>query len=148
LAFQLWPDSPERQARTKLRWMVQWRADAPWTLDVAEFEQDWISQRAQQTSDRPALILALRQAVDRYHGELLPGCYDDWLQAERERPHQAFLAALEKLILLLEQAHDYATAIVCGQRLIQLDPLHEAIYQHLMRLHARRGDRPNALRVY
>jgi hypothetical protein len=60
------------------------------------------AERAEQTSDRQALILALRQAVDRYQGELLPGCYDDRLQAERERLHQAFLAALEKLILLLE----------------------------------------------
>jgi DNA-binding SARP family transcriptional activator len=59
LAFPLWPDSPERQTRTNLRMplhrvrqalpaaehflhadgqVVQWRADAPWTLDVAEFE--------------------------------------------------------------------------------------------------------------
>jgi DNA-binding SARP family transcriptional activator len=75
LAFLLWPDSNEAQARTNLRHqfhllrqalpeadhflqidaqMLQWRADAPFHLDVAEFE------KAVQTSS----IMALQEAID------------------------------------------------------------------------------------
>jgi hypothetical protein len=60
LAFLLWPDTPEAQAHTNLRTLlhrlrlalpeadrflqadaqtVRWRSDAPFTLDVADFEQ-------------------------------------------------------------------------------------------------------------
>ena len=60
LAFLFWPDSTEAQARTNLRYlihqlrhalpqadqflhtgdgMLHWQADAPFTLDVADFEQ-------------------------------------------------------------------------------------------------------------
>ena len=67
---------------------------------------------------------------------------------ERERLRQAFLSALERLILLLEQTGDYAAAIGYAQRLLRHDPLHEAMYQHLMRLHALSGDRASAVRVY
>jgi predicted ATPase/DNA-binding SARP family transcriptional activator len=170
LAFRLWPDTTETQARTNLRTLlhrlrqalpdahqflqidnqtVQWRTDAPWTLDVADFEQ--ALAQANQTGHRgnqTTLRSALAEAVERYHGDLLPGWYDDWVLLERERLRQLFLTALERLILILEQEGAYAIAIGHAQRLLQHDPLHEATYQHLMRLHALTGDRASALRVY
>ncbi|MFL5801098.1 MAG: ATP-binding protein, partial [Roseiflexaceae bacterium] len=81
-------------------------------------------------------------------GDLLPGWYDDWVLVERERLRHVFLAALERLVLLLEQQQDYGAAINYAQRLLRHDPLHETTYQHLMRLHALSGDRASALRVY
>ena len=56
-------------------------------------------------------MAALRQAVECYRGDLLPGCYDDWLQIERERLYQALLAALEKLILLLERGQHFGFSL-------------------------------------
>ncbi len=89
LAFLLWPDTSEAQALTNLRNLlhklrhvlpasqhfiqadahtVQWRPDAPFALDVAEFEE-----RLAQ-----AITLAeLKAVVSLYRGDLLPGCYDD-----------------------------------------------------------------------
>jgi predicted ATPase/DNA-binding SARP family transcriptional activator len=170
LAFLLWPDSAEAQARTNLRTLlhrlrqalpeadrflsqeaqaVQWRADASWTLDVADFEQALgQADRAGQVGDHVAERAALARAVERYGGELLPGRYDDWVLLERERLSQAFLAALERLVLLLEQARIYAAAIASAQQLLHHDPLREATYQHLMRLHMLNGDRASAMRVY
>ena len=163
VAFRLWPDLTEAQARTNLRNLVhlfrqalpeinlfmhaegptlQWRADAPWTLDVADFET------LIQTSRHAQARIALEQAVDLYQGDLLPNCYDDWIIAERERLRQMALDALERLILLLEQEHAYSAAIRYAQRLLRYDPLNETTYRHLMRLHARSGDRAGALRVY
>jgi DNA-binding SARP family transcriptional activator len=83
-----------------------------------------------------------------YRGDLLPSCYDDWILPERERLRQAFVEATERLIALLEDERDYRAAIGYAQRLLKHDPLQEAIYCHLMRLHALSGDRAAALRAY
>ncbi len=93
IAFVLWPDSTEPQARMNLRHLLhtlrralpeadrfievrprtlQWRAEAPLQLDVALFEQAIADGR-------------LEDAVDAYAGELLEGSYDQWLLEERER---------------------------------------------------------------
>jgi len=170
LAFLFWPDSTEAQAHTNLRNLLyllrqalpeadgflhtdtqtlQWRAEAPFTLDVADFESALAqAEQAGQTGDQVALRTALEEAVDLYGGELLPSCYDDWILPERERLSQAFIGALERLILLLEEGRDYRAAIGYAQRLLRHDPLHEATYRRLMRLQALSGDRAGALRTY
>ncbi len=151
LAFLLWPDSSEPQARTNLRHVLhnlrralphvdrfldvtprtlRWRTDAPFWLDVDAFEA------ALARSDDAAAVAA-------YGGDLLEGCYDDWLAPERERLRELLLDALERLARL-----GGAEAIAYGERLLAHDPLREATYRLLMRLHDARGDRARALRVY
>src|SRR5262245_29101455 len=126
LAFQLWPDSSEAQAPTNLRQLLhalkqtlpeadqfvhadaqtlQWRSDAPFRLDVAEFEQALkAADEAERQGDIHASRVTLEQAIGLYHGDLLPSCYDDWIVPERERLRQAYMGALERLLLLLERA--------------------------------------------
>jgi DNA-binding SARP family transcriptional activator len=166
LAFLLWPDSTEPQARTNLRHVLhhlrhalpdpdcflaitprtlQWRMDAPSWLDVAAF--DAALTRAERGSDEEAFA-ALREAVTLYAGDLLEGCLDEWLLGERERLHERYLVALERLALLCEARADLAQAITCAERLLRHDPLREEIYRLLMRLHDGRGDPARALRVY
>jgi DNA-binding SARP family transcriptional activator len=53
-----------------------------------------------------------------YRGELLPGCYDDWILPERERLQQRFIETLEQLILLLQNRGDYRGAINYAERLL------------------------------
>jgi non-specific serine/threonine protein kinase len=170
LAFLFWPDSTEAQARTNLRYLVHQlrqafpqvdrflytgdgalhrRADAPFTLDVADLKQAITeADQAEQAGDLAKVRASLEQAVSLYQGDLLPGCYDDWLLSEREHLSQMFSSTLERLLLLLETERDYRTAIRYAQRLLQHDPLQEATYQHLIRLHALSGDRASALRLY
>jgi predicted ATPase/DNA-binding SARP family transcriptional activator len=170
LAFLLWPDSAEAQARANLRKLlhqllhalpdadrylhadiqtIQWRSEAPFRLDVADFEHALTRAQAARRAGEPAAErAALEQAVRVYRGELLPGCYEEWLLPERERLHQTFLGGLEQLIGLCEQQHDYPAAITYAQHLLRHDPLHEATYRQLMRLHARNGDRASALESY
>jgi hypothetical protein len=93
-------------------------------------------------------LQALERATTFYKGDLLPSCYDEWIIPHRERYHQANLNALEHLIRLLEENHDYHSAIQNAQRLLRYDPLHESTYRDLIRLHAVNGDRASALRVY
>jgi DNA-binding SARP family transcriptional activator len=165
IAFLLWPESTESQARTNLRHVLhilrhalpdpdrfldvaprtlQWRPDAPVWLDVAAFEE------AVSRGERGAAgdLGDLRNAVDLYRGDLLEGCYDEWLLDERERLRRRYLAVLERLVALLEAGGDHAQAIRYAEQLLRHDPLHEETYRLLMRLHEARGDRARALRVY
>ncbi len=170
LAFLLWPDTSEGQARTNLRQLVhslkqtlpdadqlvhadaqtlQWRAETPFRLDVAAFEAA-LSQAdaAEQHGDVQDLRVALEQAIGVYQGDLLPSCYDDWIVPERERLRQAFTGALERLMLLLDSQGELRAAIASAQRLVRHDPLREETYCTLMRLYAASGDRAGVLRVY
>jgi DNA-binding SARP family transcriptional activator len=143
LSYHFWLDSTEAQARANLRKQVyhlrralddadrflyadnkvlQWRADAPFSLDVADFEA--VIERADQAEgmdDQAGLREALEQAVASYQGDLLPGCYDDWVLTERERLRQQFARALERLVGLLEDQRAYGSAIQAAQRLLRHD---------------------------
>lgn len=170
IAFALWPTSTETQALTNLRNLVhqlrhllphseeclehdgptlRWRADARFRLDVADYEQALAraEQCAHQAQPEPARA-ALEAAVATYGGDLLPGCYDEWILPERERLRQRYLGALERLVVVLEGLRDYQAAIAYTQQLVQAEPLHESAYLRLMRLHALSGDRAAALQVY
>src|SRR5215212_11434025 len=102
LAFLLWPDSAEPQARTNLRHLLhtlrhalpdpdrllevtprtlRWRPDAPLWLDVSAFEAAVTS--GMRTTDEE--LAALRVAASLYRGDLLEGSYDEWVLTERER---------------------------------------------------------------
>jgi len=167
LAFLFWPDSTEEQARTNLRnlWhrlrralpaadcflggdhlTVQWRGDDACWLDVAAFEHHL--RQAGAAASSAGAVEHLEQAVTLYTGELLPGCYSDWLLAVRERLAQANATALARLAALCEAQRDYPAAIGHVQALLRHDPLHEPAYAQLMRLHALNGDRAAALHTY
>ncbi len=170
LAFAFWPGTTESQARTNLRNLLhylrnalpdaasylnasvqslEWRTDAPLSLDVDELEVALAdAARAAAAGDSAAVREALERGVSLYQGDLLPSCYDDWIVPRREDLRQAYLSALERLVHLLERQGDYRVAIGYARRLLQHDPLDEATYRLLMRLHALDGDRAGALRVY
>src|SRR4051812_21748705 len=121
LAFLFWPDTSEAQARTNLRQLLHqlrhalpdadsflyadassvcWRADAPFQLDVVEFERALASAgMAAHEDDQRA---ALERATQLYAANLLPSCYEDWIIPERERLHFRHQQALTRLIQLLE----------------------------------------------
>ena len=160
LAFCLWPDLPEARARANLRRQlhqlqralpradqflaadvntIQWRTASSFSLDVAEFEA-----AASHTHSR----VDLQHAVERYSGELVPSCYDDWITSERERLKQILIEVLEHLLQLATDAGDYQAAIGYAQRLLQIDPVREEVHRRLIHLHTLKDDRAAALRAY
>lgn len=170
LAFTFWPDVQEAQARNNLRQMlhqlrhalpnathflrtdantVQWVADGPFRLDVADFEAA-VRQAAhhERNADGVAATHALQTALAFYQGDLLPSCYDDWIMAERDRLRQQTQHLCRQLSQRLEAERAYTAALAVAQRLQQLDPLDETTYVRLMRLHALNQDRASAVRVY
>ncbi|HEY6019173.1 MAG TPA: BTAD domain-containing putative transcriptional regulator, partial [Candidatus Paceibacterota bacterium] len=160
LAFLFWPDASEEQARNNLRNLlhflrrmlpeserlllvdtqtIQWNPNAYFTLDVDQFTQ------AVAHSGRR---FELQQAVSFYSGDLLPDCYDDWVQPEREKLREQFSGALERLIQRLEIEREYSLAITYAQRLLQVEPLREETHRQLMRLYAASGEKAKALHTY
>ncbi len=169
LAFLLWPESEEAQARTNLRQLlhhlrraipgdpmilsdgatIQWRTVSGCRVDVLEFAKRLEHARdAQRRKDAAEERAALEEAVSLYEDDLLPGLYDAWLRSRREQLRQLCNEALSRLSALLEQASDYAGAIRYGERLLAQDPLQEAPYQRLIRLHTLNQDRAAAIRTY
>jgi DNA-binding SARP family transcriptional activator/predicted ATPase len=169
LAFLLWPESGEAQARTNLRQVlhnlrralpvecsllvtdnqaVRWRADSSCAIDVVEFEAAVRAVEAAKESDVTTVREALEAAARLYQDDLLPDLYDDWLEARRGQLRQQFAEVLSQLVALLEMAGEYPAGIRHASRLIALDPLRESYYQVLMRLHIGNNDRSSALRVY
>ncbi|HEY4385905.1 MAG TPA: BTAD domain-containing putative transcriptional regulator, partial [Ktedonobacteraceae bacterium] len=172
LAYVLWPDSTEAQAHSNLRKVLhqlrqalpfadqvlaidrqtlswQPRPSVSWTLDILEFEQALASaEHAEQTHMLADVRQSLKRAVLLYRGDLFPGCYEEWIFPERDRLHQQFLRATERLIVLHEEAREYEDALQVAHQLLRHEPLHEGAYRQSMRLHALRGDRAAALRTY
>lgn len=167
LAFQLWPDSIDTQARTNLRkvlshlrqtWReadqlllinpqsIQWSPRADCVPDIVAFET--LVNTAEQTTNAATCQGCWEKAIQLYQGDLLPDCDDDWLVPERERLRQLQQRSLEQLTHQLEQQQTYAPAITYAQQMLRLDGLNEAAYCTLMRLYHRTGDRANALQTY
>ncbi len=170
LAFLFWPGSTDQQAFKNLRTLltrlrqalpdverfiditsqtIQWRFDANLRLDVAELEAALmqVAAPAHEGGNYAEVVEALSSAVAAYTGELVPGCYEDWILPARERLHVGYSEALERLVLLLEEHREYGRALPYARRLLSHDPFHEAAYHHLIRLHLALGDRAEALRA-
>ena len=106
LAFLLWPDSTEAQARTNLRHVLHTlrRAlpEADRFLEVTPSTLRWRAGGALPSSTSPSSSRrsppgGCEDAVELYGGDLLEGSYDDWVLEERERLRSACADALERL---------------------------------------------------
>ena len=162
LAFLLWPDSSEAQALTNLRhvlhdlqaalpdpdggrWLVatpqtlQWDTMAPLDLDLIA-----LSRVPAAMPPRPSCrVRSISTAGIFCPRAMTTGCcpsengccrhtFRRWSGSPRIR----------------EAEDDYGAAIELARRLLSRDPLREASYRLLMRLHVLNGDRGAALHVY
>lgn len=124
LAGALWPETTESNARCNLRHAL-WRiraalkraglesdilqadcisvavdADVPLWVDAQEF--------AARCAARPETIEHMTQAVHLYSGGLLPGFYDDWSLAQRDRLQFAYDGLMTLLITRLRDEKRWA----------------------------------------
>jgi predicted ATPase/DNA-binding SARP family transcriptional activator len=114
--------------------------------DVARFEtalktaarRDALAQKAQR----------LAEAAELYRGELLPGYFDDWVLAERQRLLESYLKVLSELAESCEAASDGYGALQWARRAVVADPLREEAHQRLIRLLTAAGQPESALRQY
>ena len=170
VAFLLWPDTPESNAHNNLRQLLYqlrqnlpeanrfivadtntlgWHLDEDQAIDIQSFEQALAeAEAADRRADLETAQRWWEQALSLYQGNLLPGCYDDWIVPERERLHRECHHCANKLTQLLEQQKEYAAALQAANKLLLLDPLDENAYTWLVRLHGLNNDRPAVQRAF
>lgn len=145
LAALLWGDVPDSDARPSLRTSlsslrVVLGEDAiladrdaarlnpafPLWVDAVAFETDArLLLRATGDVDMPSTIAL-------YSGDLLPDFDHEWIVPERERLRALLLEALLSMAQELRSRSEYAQAIACAERVLQLEPSNERAHQHLM----------------
>lgn len=160
LAFKLWPDATEKQARGRLRrhlydlrralpdvpegkgWLqitaqtVQWNPAGSFWLDVSAFEH--LSRQPNRLAEATAL----------YTGQLLPDVDENWLLPLRQRLQTVYQQNLSQLIEQSWQREDYRQALHhCGQLLAEDAFNEKAVRQRLALLYAL-GDRGTAVAYY
>ena len=154
LAFRLWPDSSEAQARTNLRKALhllrQELHDVDRFVEITHGAVCWLDDAPAQV-DVAAFLTACelgddRGAAEAYGGSLLPGVYDEWVLEERARIHGLACAALTRLVDGADG--DRAARLAFALRLVELDPTSEWAHRHVIRGHAERGDRAAAIGAY
>jgi predicted ATPase len=116
-------------------------------IDVFEFESA-VHGVAKSPGAASLTRETLEAAVALYADDLLPDLYDDWLEPKRRELRQDLAEVLTRLSSMLELSGELSSGIVHATRLLGLDPLREAYYRILMRLHLQNHDRSSALRVY
>jgi len=156
LAFELWPDSDERQARTNLRKLLHdFRHSLPDISEFVEIDTEtvrWIptgSSEVDVRRFRDAMATGdLELAARLYSGDLLPACYDDWVLDERAKLRAEAHGALGRLAEEAAGRDDHKATVRYAQRVIDLEPTDEVAVRLQMEAHLALGDRGAALRSY
>ena len=153
VAFTLWPDHLESDARASLR-RHMYRinqalptADQPWieatsrtvawrstgTVDVVEFERLCGSP---DTVD---------DAIAIYVDDFLPSIDHEWVNRERTAMRRKACSVLERAIASSDPQNAPARTLSLVEKLLALDPWREDAVRALLCLRARLGDRAGAL---
>ncbi|MEZ4869279.1 MAG: tetratricopeptide repeat protein [Caldilineaceae bacterium] len=160
LATLFWGDTADEKARHSLRTAlatlrrqvgddllltdrdhVQLNPAFPLWVDLRE-----MLALEQEVENANADLLQAKLAL--WQGDLLTGCYDEWLTVEREHYRGRLLQLFLRAIQALRTRSDYAHAIALAHQLLTLDPANEQAHQHLMFCFMANGDRAAALHQY
>lgn len=156
LAFELWPDSTEGQARTNLRKLIHdLRQALPDIGDFLEIDNEivrWIATGPSEVDVlrfREAVALGdLERSARIYTGDLLPACYDRWVLSERARLRAEAHGVFKRLIDASVQRGDHTSTVVHARRALELEPTDDAVVRIQMAAHVALADRAAALRAY
>ena len=171
LAGLLWPQRPDREALTALRYALSnlrraledRQAPRPFLLitrHTVQFDRasdHWLDVAAfLDAVERPGADGdALARAVALVRGSFLADvaladspAFEEWLLLRRERFHRQALTALHRLAALHELRGEYEQAIAHTRHLLALESWDEAAHRRLMRLLALGGQRSAALAEY
>ena len=120
-------------------------------LDVAAFDVDALAfRRLTAQSDRNEL----ETAAELYSGEFLDGLiieseeFESWRRAEATRYRDQAIDVLTRLMSQFSECGDTERAVEVGERILRLEPLHEAALRRLMRLYGESGRRGAAVQLY
>lgn len=175
LAALLWPDYPDKTARSNLRkslyrlrqtlqesdpglperlinqshQTISLNPEAM-VLDTVQFDQ--LVEASKKTADPHPLFIQIK---DLYRGELLKGisipdayAFEEWLIIQREVFHQKAVEIFTRLMDLYESCNDPDNILATAVHLLALDPWHERTHRQIMRAHRQKGNRAGAIAQY
>lgn len=159
VAGTLWPEGDEEHACGCLRTAL-WRLRHA-GIDLVEVSKTTLRLHPDVSVDSEELRLwALRVLNDRIVTDdltvlwditqaldLLPGWYEDWVEAHREGLRQLLLHALDALGRQLSAAGHHADAVTLAQRTVDADPLRESAQEVLLSAHLAEGNLAEARRT-
>jgi DNA-binding SARP family transcriptional activator len=116
------------------------------TCDVADFEA--ALQSASRDTNPEQQNADLKQAVEIYGGDLLPGYYEAWIVPEAHRLEELYFSALRRLTVALESQGQLDRALQYAQRGVIINALREDVQCDVMRLQAALGRPALALQQY
>ena len=163
LAGLLWGDRAEAQARDSLKQALAGIRQAfrqagldPLRADreSVTFEPDGIEIDAIEFASLATAATTPDRTATLYRGDLLDGIdgvtaeFEEWLRPERQRLGDLAVRVLERLALSSTPNGVFDEAIRLGRCLLARDRLREPVYRALMGLHARQGERAEALKLY
>jgi len=174
LAGLLWPDWPDRDALSNLRYAlsdlrgaigdrtaeppfllisrdsIQFNLVSDYRLDSAEF-----AKGAEVDRNHPAFYPQLEEIIDLYQSSFLEGfsledssAFEEWTLLTRERLARQATSVLHALAESCEQRGEYKKAQSFAWRQLELEPWDETAHQQLMRALALGGQRSAALAQY
>lgn len=121
----------------------------PIWLDVRTFERAVMTALGTCPANADGGMLAtLEQGLAFYRGELMPGWYDDWVLAERERLHGLYVGGLLQLMSCQAARNLPDAAIATGRQILKVEPLHETVHRRLIELYLESGQPAAADRQY
>ena len=116
------------------------------------FTSDWDRLQEAARSSRASL---LQSVVDDARGDFLDGftlddapAFDDWMALRREQAHRQMEVVFDRLSQMQEDAGQMEAAVATSERWLQHNPLNEAAYRRLMRLHLATGNQAAARAAY
>ena len=174
LAGLLWPDWPDRDAISNLRYALSdlrgvigdREAQPPYLLitrDTIQFNlcsDHWLdvwhfTENARVDKSALGFFEILEKAIVLYRGDFLEGfsledssTFEEWTLLTRERFARQASTLLHTLADFCEARGDYEQALAYAYRQLELEPWNETAHQQLMRVLALNGQRSAALAQY
>ncbi|HEX6517422.1 MAG TPA: AAA family ATPase [Nocardioidaceae bacterium] len=169
LAGLFWPDSTDAQALTNLRRELHhlrralggdgsleatstdlcWRDTESCRVDVRTLEEaHGLALRAARAGDVAEAVRRAMAGIEAYAGDFLPGVYDDWALAARDRLRRDCVELCDLVTHAWPRQGDLATCVDVARKRIALEPLEEPGYRVLMGLQVEMGDRGGAISTY
>ncbi|MGK5673668.1 AfsR/SARP family transcriptional regulator [Micromonospora sp. URMC 106] len=157
LAGLLWPDAPEDRALSSLRtalWRLRQDPCCPLTTTgdtvrlnpVVQVDVDALVGTAARVRDGDDPCAAAALAAGRH--DLLPGWYDDWVLADRERLRQLRLHMLEALAGQHLAAGRHGEALEAALEAMAAEPLRETPHRLVVRIHLAEGNAFEAVHAF
>lgn len=164
LAGLVWPETSEDSARKNLRqelWRIRKALASPnvpaheflmtegFTVVFRRTADYWLdaAQLAQPVAGEGALGELVNQ-LSLYHGELLPGFYDEWVVLERERLSSIFESKMEQLLEELAAQERWTAVQEWADKWLAFGGAPEPAYRALMLAYGARGDMAKVAALY